>query len=51
VLRAAAYVTQCDGGRGVARDVADHLLALGGLTLDTAYAPLIKKWSRHDVRQ
>jgi len=51
VRRAAAYVTPCIGGHGVARDVADHLLALGGLSLDAAYAPLIDEWSRHDVRQ
>lgn len=51
VLRAAAYITPSAGGHGVAREVADHLLTLGGLSLDAAYAPLIEEWSRHEVRQ
>jgi 3-deoxy-D-manno-octulosonate 8-phosphate phosphatase (KDO 8-P phosphatase) len=51
VLRAAAYITPSGGGHGVAREVADHLLTLGGLSLDAAYAPLIEEWSRHEVRQ
>ncbi|BEU28327.1 HAD-IIIA family hydrolase [Paraburkholderia steynii] len=51
VLRAAAYVAQCSGGHGVARDVAEHLLVKGGLSRDAAYAPLIESWSRHDVTQ
>lgn len=51
VLRAAAYIAQCGGGHGVARDVAEHLLIKGGLSREAAYAPLIESWSRHEVTQ
>ncbi|CAM2171451.1 3-deoxy-D-manno-octulosonate 8-phosphate phosphatase KdsC [Burkholderia latens] len=44
-------VTDIAGGRGVARAVAEHLLAEGGLSLDDAYRPLLEQWSVHDVVQ
>lgn len=47
----ASHITRTKGGKGVAREVAEHLLQLGGLTLEEAYAPLLNKWSTHDVQQ
>lgn len=51
VRREASHITRANGGNGVAREVAEHLLKLGGLTLEEAYAPLLDKWSTHDVQQ
>ncbi|MNN99075.1 3-deoxy-D-manno-octulosonate 8-phosphate phosphatase KdsC [compost metagenome] len=51
VLRQASHVTRSCGGQGVAREVAEHLLQLGGLNLDAAYQPLLAEWSRHAAQQ
>ncbi|WP_353742442.1 HAD-IIIA family hydrolase [Pseudomonas fluorescens] len=51
VLSQANHITRAVGGKGVAREVAEHLLLLGGLTLDAAYQPLLDEWSRHAVQQ
>ncbi|WP_321791665.1 KdsC family phosphatase [Burkholderia pyrrocinia] len=45
------HVTNAAGGRGVAREVAEHLLSDGGLSLDDAYRPLLEQWSDHGVVQ
>ena len=45
------HVANAAGGRGVAREVAEHLLAGGGLPLDDVYRPLLDQWSRHDAVQ
>jgi 3-deoxy-D-manno-octulosonate 8-phosphate phosphatase (KDO 8-P phosphatase) len=46
VLEIADHVTAARGGRGVAREVAEHILLNGGLTLGDAYLPLLNQWSR-----
>ena len=46
-----SHVTSRAGGEGVAREVADHILTCGGLSLEDAYRPLFQLWSRHDVTQ
>ena len=51
VLRQASHITRASGGQGVAREVAEHLLLLGGLSLDAAYQPLLAQWSRQDAQQ
>lgn len=51
VLRQAKHVTRASGGQGVAREVAEHVLQLGGLDLDTAYQPLLAEWSQHAAQQ
>lgn len=51
VRRSASHVTRTCGGEGVAREVAEHLLQLGGLDLEAAYAPLLDEWSLHDAQQ
>lgn len=51
VRNKASHVTRANGGQGVAREVAEHLLQLGGLDLEDAYAPLLAEWSRHDAQQ
>ncbi|RQR37373.1 HAD family hydrolase [Burkholderia sp. Bp9142] len=45
------HVACTGGGRGVAREVAEHLLTDAGLSLDDAYRPLLEQWSGHDVVQ
>ncbi|HIE5649159.1 TPA: KdsC family phosphatase [Stenotrophomonas maltophilia] len=45
VLAAADVVTDARGGRGVGREVAERVLAEGGVDLQAAYAPLIAGWS------
>jgi 3-deoxy-D-manno-octulosonate 8-phosphate phosphatase (KDO 8-P phosphatase) len=51
VLRHANYITRTIGGQGVAREVAEHLLLQGGLSLDVVYQPLLDEWSRHAAQQ
>ncbi|MNZ36691.1 3-deoxy-D-manno-octulosonate 8-phosphate phosphatase KdsC [compost metagenome] len=51
VLRQANHVTHASGGQGVAREVAEHLLQLGGLDLDAAYQPLLAEWNQHAAQQ
>ena len=51
VLSNANHVVQARGGRGVAREVAEHLLQAGGLNLEQAYRPLIDEWNRYDAVQ
>ncbi|AKM04771.1 KdsC family phosphatase [Burkholderia pyrrocinia] len=45
------HVARTAGGRGVAREVAEHLLTGAGLSLDDTYRPLLEQWSGHDVVQ
>lgn len=45
------HVVRRAGGRGVAREVAEHLLTGAGLSLDDAYRPLLETGSGHDVIQ
>jgi len=45
VLAAADVVADARGGRGVGREVAERVLAEGGVDLQKAYAPLIAGWS------
>lgn len=51
VLAKADFVTKSCGGRGVAREVAEHLLQSTGLNLEQIYQPLMNKWNRHDAAQ
>lgn len=51
VLQQATYVTTSKGGRGVAREVAEHILCLGGVDLENAYRPLINHWSEFNAVQ
>ncbi|MFT4188376.1 MAG: HAD-IIIA family hydrolase [Aeromicrobium sp.] len=44
VLAKADHVVNAPGGRGVAREVAEHLLSSGGLSAEQAYAPLLADW-------
>lgn len=51
VLAEADHVVNTRGGFGVAREVAEHILLTGGLTLKQAYRPLIEHWGHyHDVQ-
>lgn len=43
-LQCATHVTASKGGQGVAREVAEHLLQLAGLSLAQAYQPLLEEW-------
>lgn len=45
VLAAADVVADTCGGRGVGREVAERVLAEGGIGLQEAYAPLVAGWS------
>ncbi|MGN4070833.1 KdsC family phosphatase, partial [Burkholderia gladioli] len=45
------HVARTAGGRGVAREVAEHLLGGAGLSLDDAYRPLLAQWSGHAIVQ
>lgn len=45
VLAAADVVADAQGGRGVGREVAERVLAEGGVDLQQAYAPLIAGWN------
>ncbi|MNT93252.1 3-deoxy-D-manno-octulosonate 8-phosphate phosphatase KdsC [compost metagenome] len=45
VLAAADVVADAQGGRGVGREVAERVLAEGGVGLKEAYAPLIAGWN------
>ena len=51
VLARADHVTAARGGHGVAREVAEHLLQSGGLSLEQAYLPLLDGWGRLDAMQ
>jgi 3-deoxy-D-manno-octulosonate 8-phosphate phosphatase (KDO 8-P phosphatase) len=51
VLARADHVVAAKGGRGVAREVAEHVLQSGGLDLEQAYRPLIDQWDRHHAVQ
>lgn len=51
VLSVATHVASANGGRGVAREVAEHILLSGGLTLEEMYLPLMNQWSSHDAVQ
>ena len=49
VLSVASHTV--NGGRGVAREVAEHILLAGGLTLEEMYRPLMNQWKRYDTAQ
>lgn len=51
VLARADYVVRVCGGKGVAREVAEHVLQSDGLSIEQVYAPLIEQWSRFDAVQ
>lgn len=51
VRSAADHVLAAPGGRGAAREAAEHILITGGLTLKEAYAPLMDSWERHGAQQ
>ena len=51
VLARADHVVSAEGGRGVAREVAEHLLLSDGLDLESAYQPLIDQWQRYQAAQ
>lgn len=51
VLASADHVVKASGGRGVAREVAEHVLERGGVRLEQAYRPLIEQWSLHNAAQ
>jgi 3-deoxy-D-manno-octulosonate 8-phosphate phosphatase (KDO 8-P phosphatase) len=51
VLKQASHIVPSPGGRGVARDVAEHVLQSGGLNLEQAYHPLIDQWSQFNAVQ
>ena len=51
VLAKADHVVATAGGRGVAREVAEHVLLSGGLDLEQAYRPLIGHWDVHHAAQ
>lgn len=51
VLDRADHVLKTRGGRGVARELAEHLLMQDGLSLEDAYRPLIGQWDRHHAVQ
>lgn len=51
VLAKADHVMCARGGGGVAREVAEHVLLSGGLSLEQAYQPLMEGWSELHVVQ
>jgi 3-deoxy-D-manno-octulosonate 8-phosphate phosphatase (KDO 8-P phosphatase) len=44
VLRRADHILVARGGHGAGREVAEHVLASGGLSLEQAYEPLMREW-------
>lgn len=51
VQKRADHVLKSPGGKGVAREVVEHILQSDGMTLEQAYEPLIGQWSRHGAAQ
>jgi len=51
VIARADHVVQAVGGRGVAREVAEHVLLSAGLSLEHMYQPLLDHWNRFDAVQ
>jgi 3-deoxy-D-manno-octulosonate 8-phosphate phosphatase (KDO 8-P phosphatase) len=51
VIARADHVVAAAGGRGVAREVAEHVLLSGGLDLEQAYAPFIGQWDAYRAAQ
>lgn len=51
VLEKADVVCRSKGGRGVAREVAEHMLREQGLSLEAVYAPLIGEWEQFHAVQ
>jgi 3-deoxy-D-manno-octulosonate 8-phosphate phosphatase (KDO 8-P phosphatase) len=51
VLMGADHVLKTCGGKGVARELAEHLLMAHGLSLEQIYRPLIDQWSQLDAAQ
>jgi 3-deoxy-D-manno-octulosonate 8-phosphate phosphatase (KDO 8-P phosphatase) len=51
VLAAADVVLRADGGRGAAREAAEHVLISHGMSLSEAYAPLIDDHSSVPITQ
>lgn len=51
VLRRADHILTSRGGHGAAREVAEHVLASDGLSLEQVYQPLLNHWERVHVVQ
>ncbi|RJL30199.1 MULTISPECIES: KdsC family phosphatase [Pectobacterium] len=51
VKESADYVVSARGGRGVAREVAEHLLLAGGLSIKQLYHPLLTQWETYNATQ
>ncbi|HEY0334208.1 MAG TPA: phenylphosphate carboxylase subunit delta [Stenotrophomonas sp.] len=51
VLARADYVMGAAGGRGVAREVAEHVLMAGGLSVEQMYEPLLDHWNGFNAAQ
>lgn len=51
VVEKADYVLRSAGGHGAAREAAEHLLSLNGLSMDEIYAPLIGQWEENHAAQ
>lgn len=51
VRNQASHITTSAGGHGVAREVAEHILQQGGLSLEESYQCLLNEWSRYEVKQ
>lgn len=51
ILAAADVVVKAQSGRGVAREVAERVLAEGGVNLEEAYESLIAGWSAAEAAQ
>lgn len=47
----ADYVLKTEGGKGVARELAEHLLQANGLDLEQIYRPLMNQWGCHHAVQ
>lgn len=51
VLQRADRVLEASGGRGAARETAEHILTSSGLSLEQAYEPLLEQWGRFNAVQ
>lgn len=47
----ATHTVRALGGKGVAREVAEHILKSGGMTLESSYAPLLSSWNKQNAQQ
>ena len=51
VMRRADHILTARGGHGAAREVAEHVLMSGGLSLEQAYEPLMRQWGNFHAVQ